>query len=115
MTSFAADRIRCVIPFCKRTAPRERVPEGHEIICGKCWRRADPKLRKLQRRARRRWDKTKSERDAVRIDRLWAKIIAQAIERAGDPSPKPAKRRTALAKPKRAPNGKSAQKWGHDS
>jgi len=36
MTS--ADRIPCLNPRCRRTAPSARHPDCTEIVCGKCWR-----------------------------------------------------------------------------
>jgi hypothetical protein len=41
------DRIKCLVPFCKRTARADKYP-GQDIICGKCWRYVSPKT-KLRR------------------------------------------------------------------
>lgn len=32
------DRIPCINPKCRRTAPADKVEPGTEIVCGKCWR-----------------------------------------------------------------------------
>lgn len=32
------DRIPCVVPGCRRTAPKEKYPPGTLIMCGKHWR-----------------------------------------------------------------------------
>ncbi len=38
---------------CRRTAPKEKYPEGTRIICGKCWRLAPRYLRRRYSRLRR--------------------------------------------------------------
>lgn len=40
-----SDRIRCIVPECRRTAPKTRYPDCDQIICGRCWRTTEPKLR----------------------------------------------------------------------
>ena len=43
------DRIRCCVPYCGRTAAREKFPNCEEIICGKHWRMAPKRLRLRKR------------------------------------------------------------------
>lgn len=53
----SADRIPCLNPRCRRTAPRARYPDCEEIICGKCYRTLPrdvrERLRTLERYERR--------------------------------------------------------------
>ena len=50
------ERIKCVVPHCRRTASKERFPTAEEIICGKHWRMIPREVRdvraKLKRRSR---------------------------------------------------------------
>ena len=48
------DRIRCLVPACRRTAPKSRYPDSDEIICGRCWRTIEPALRRRYKQLRRR-------------------------------------------------------------
>lgn len=41
------DRIPCCIPFCRRTAARDKHPNCTEIICGRCWREGIPKAARM--------------------------------------------------------------------
>jgi hypothetical protein len=92
-------RIRCCVPFCRRSAPSERHPGCQEIICGKHWRLASKALRRRRSRILRRYRARFGDRaawtfpagspdriEAVRLarldDRLWERCKAQAIERA---------------------------------
>jgi hypothetical protein len=73
-------RQRCCVPGCRRTY---RDDGYSEIMCGKHWRLADRKLRRLVTRVlvkggRRGWP----DRLLLLHDRLWQKGKAQAIERA---------------------------------
>lgn len=48
-----SDRIPCIRPGCRRTAPVEKFGEGCEIVCGKCWRQlVPPRLRARHKRLR---------------------------------------------------------------
>lgn len=50
-----ADRIPCIRPGCRRTAPQEKYPEpGAEIVCGKCWKQLPPAVKARYRALRRR-------------------------------------------------------------
>jgi hypothetical protein len=76
-------RIPCAVPFCRRTAPREKFPDASEIMCGRCWRRARRSRRLLFARLRRRWrDGRANARDMRVLDRLWESIKAEVIARA---------------------------------
>jgi hypothetical protein len=50
------DRIPCINPRCRRTAPAEKYDEGTEIVCGKCFR-ALPLALRVHRRALERRDR----------------------------------------------------------
>lgn len=88
----APGRIPCVIPFCRCTAPKERYPDGTEIICSKCYRLASKHDRRRLRRVHRimtregvtgfRDSKPGSVgRHAVVLqNRLWERIVKQATE-----------------------------------
>lgn len=92
-------RIRCCVPFCRRTAPRDKFPGCSEIICGKHGRMASKTLRLRYRRLFRRyrrnlggleyWDhpggsplRLEGVRLARILDRLWERYKHQAIESA---------------------------------
>lgn len=51
------DRIPCLNPPCRRTAPADKYEPGDEIVCGKCWKLLPPRLtaryKALKRRDRR--------------------------------------------------------------
>lgn len=77
----AAVRIACCVPFCRRTL---RNDEGfQEWICSRHWQATDKKLRRfrsmlIRRGKRRGWTRIRIELEAE----YWAKLKAQAIERA---------------------------------
>ena len=50
------DRIACLVPGCRCTAPADKFPEGFEIICPKHWKLVPSALKRRynQLRARRR-------------------------------------------------------------
>lgn len=77
-----SDRVPCIVPFCRRTGAREKMPGATEMICGKCGRRAPRRLRLLYRKSLRRWDRgiDRSDKHAARLERLWEKFKAAAIE-----------------------------------
>lgn len=80
----SSDRIPCVVPFCKRTGNRAKMPDAVEVICGKCSRRAPRRLRLLYRKARRALERGRnSERAWRQVDRLWDQLKAAAIAAAG--------------------------------
>jgi hypothetical protein len=95
-----ADRIKCCVPFCRRTAPAEKFKGCKEIICGKHGRMAPRTLRlryrKLSRRYRRNlggleyWDHPSGSPKRLEgiklariLDKLWERYKASAIEAAG--------------------------------
>lgn len=76
-------RIRCEVPFCRRTA--KRLPDdtaATRIICGKHWRLGDARYRKLYSMAKRNWKKTGTDRYGWLMHRAWERVRRQAIERA---------------------------------
>ena len=75
-----ADRIPCVVPFCRRTAPRAKFPDASEIICGKHWRMARKSRRRIYSMMLR------NERDGILNERqrrlgwrLWEAIKAEVL------------------------------------
>lgn len=74
------NRIRCVVPFCRRTFKRI----GYEhVICGKHWRLAPEYMRKIVARARRQGDRLGwPDQMENRHDRLWWRTVRAAIEAA---------------------------------
>ena len=93
----STDRIPCCIPFCRRTAPRERHPNATEIICGKHWRTAAKQKRRVYSRAQRAWcraaareiapgsyanaaDLVRAMRAWHRVERLWGAMKTEIIQ-----------------------------------
>lgn len=76
------DRIPCCIPFCRRTAAREKVGAATEIICGRHWRLADTIERRVYRRARSRAVRTQQPAAFTAADRIWARMKRVVTERA---------------------------------
>lgn len=73
-------RLRCCVPGCGRTF---KVDDSDEVICGKHWRLADLKLRRLVTKVRRRAKRVGWSHQLQALDnRLWLKGKSQAIERA---------------------------------
>jgi hypothetical protein len=68
------DRLRCVVPGCRRTA-RRRTAAATEWICGRHWTATSRvwRRRMFLFRRRRRWDLAA---------RMWGRLRSQAIERA---------------------------------
>ncbi len=61
------DRIACCIPECRRSFKRKGdEPGNYEIMCGRCWRTTDPRLRARYKALRAR------ERLVLRLMRLKA-------------------------------------------
>ena len=82
-------RIPCCVPFCRRTASREKMGNCDEIICGKHYRLASATLRRRLSRLRRQRARYREGIDddkkwrSIRLDwQLWDRIKRQAIERA---------------------------------
>lgn len=44
-----SDRIPCITPGCRRTAPADKYEDGSEIICAKCFRLLPEDVRKEHR------------------------------------------------------------------
>lgn len=80
-------RISCCVPFCRRTASREKFPDCSEIICSKHWRTistpAKAEYRRLRRIERRSSLRGEAEAELWRqLDANWARCRAEAIETA---------------------------------
>jgi hypothetical protein len=58
-------RIPCSVPFCRRTASRDRHPNCTEIICGKHWRLASKKARSFKVKAERAYERARSRCEAI--------------------------------------------------
>ncbi len=91
-----SERIKCAIPFCRRTAAADSVDPDTQIICGKHWLLVPKPLRSLHSRVKRKALKA-TEREpaqctiaeqafALRLlrmeSRLWDRLVAAAAERA---------------------------------
>lgn len=73
-------RMRCIVPGCGRTYKDEG---NDEIICGKHWRLADVRWRRLMMRVRRKAKRVGWTGSLLALDhRLWVRCRDQAIERA---------------------------------
>lgn len=76
-----ADRMRCIVPFCRHTRDRYRNPVFNEWICGDHWKMLPKQRRKVYGRRMR-----KMRRFAIMGDeatnRLWRRLVAQATETA---------------------------------
>jgi hypothetical protein len=76
-----SDRIRCVVPFCRRTTARFKPPT--EWICGDHWRLVRKVMRRVYGRRKKEWRRYHHEHDGIACDRLWAFVKRRAIEAAG--------------------------------
>ena len=89
------DRIPCLTPGCRRTAPADKYEPGTQIVCGKCWRKLPKRLTnryKQLRKRQKRMDRLVRKAPAARAhgkavwrmslrfdaqwDRMWAEIVA---------------------------------------
>lgn len=78
-------RIRCVVPFCRRTAGQRKhwrpITADTQWLCGDHWRLVDKRLRRLVRKAQRHFHAVGTDR-ALKLDLwLWDRCKRQAIER----------------------------------
>lgn len=90
-----SERIKCSIPFCRRTADADETEPYTQIICGKHWRLVPKPLRTLHRRLKRKALKAMEREPAqctiaeqafalrlMRMEsRLWDRLVAAAAER----------------------------------
>lgn len=82
------DRVPCVVPFCRRTAPYDEARADQEIICGTHWRNIDRRWRRRHAFITRVLTKLEPSdvKDARKVlsmaERIWAACKRQAIERA---------------------------------
>lgn len=94
-----SDRIPCMVPFCRRTASREKFPNCDQIICGKHWRMAPVLWRRRHSRLVRRYHhlfdgkgwwqyppESLQRRQAIRLarlcDQMWDRCKQAVIEAA---------------------------------
>lgn len=75
------ERIPCSVPYCRRTAAKDKFPDCSSIICGKHWRLGDPRWRQTYRKAYRLWKATGNVRYAKLLDYCWERVLRQAVER----------------------------------
>lgn len=71
-------RVRCVVPFCRRTTARTEVAEW---ICGDHWQMVDLRARRVYGRHAKQWRRYAPHRTEATAWRLWSWIKRQAIER----------------------------------
>lgn len=78
-----ADRIACLVPFCRRTASRARFPTATEIVCGRHWRMCPRRLRRIYSLAAQRWNRqlpsARTWRKHRQLERLWERIKAEIL------------------------------------
>lgn len=72
------ERIRCLVPFCRRTTAAGRFSEW---VCGRHWRQVSRRLRTRYHRAKRRALRRGRAEDAARAVCLWLHCREQAIGR----------------------------------
>jgi hypothetical protein len=72
-------RLRCIVPFCRRTTGRA---DFEEWICGDHWRLIDKDRRRVYGRHLRRWRRYGSSAYGPAAARIWRALSAQAIQRA---------------------------------
>lgn len=77
-----SDRVPCCIPFCRRTAARNKIGGATEIICGRHWRLSDKTQRRVYRRARARAMRNQTDVAFIAADRIWGRIKRVITERA---------------------------------
>lgn len=80
-----SDRIPCINPRCRRTAPADKYEPGVEIVCAKCFRALPEQFRKEHRRCWReirKWDRRGSRtsdeskrRQMHRIREMWTERL----------------------------------------
>lgn len=78
-----SDRLRCAVPFCRRTVARDKLPSGHdEWICAKHWPLVPHDMKRRKRLAERIARRKNSPAAWVLAGRIWERCKAAAIERA---------------------------------
>ena len=78
-------RLPCIVPFCRRSAPKDRWPGATEYLCPKHYPLASKTLRRRLQRIKRRYGPTATithNRARALSYRLWERIKARAIEAA---------------------------------
>lgn len=80
-----SDRIPCLVPGCRRTAPRKKFPDAVELICGKHFRMLPKAVRDrrrdLKRRARRLERYMDREVAKGRMTEGGRRVLQEAMER----------------------------------
>lgn len=69
----ATDRLKCLVPHCRRTAPAGHFPEW---ICQKHWSALPKADRRIYARAKRK------RKDGAALARLWRLLSRRAVETA---------------------------------
>lgn len=72
-------RLKCVVPFCRRTTGR---PGFSEWMCGDHWKLLPKAARRVYGRRVKKWRRFRQLHDVKAADRLWAWLKRTAIERA---------------------------------
>ena len=73
-------RIRCLVPFCRRTRRNEWGVESAEWVCGPHWSGVPKKFRNFYTAAKRRFRRDRSERNFCRCERAWNRCKAAAMQ-----------------------------------
>lgn len=80
-----SDRVRCLVPFCRRTTPAGRFGADAQWICGDHWRAIPKPRRRVWGRLRKRWRRY-GPQAGVHFDarwwRIWDRLKRAAIEAA---------------------------------
>ncbi|WP_166306391.1 hypothetical protein [Bradyrhizobium sp. 2S1] len=80
------DRVRCLVPFCRRTTKPGRNGVNVQWICGNHWKAVPLAQRRVWGRLRRQWRRYGPEA-GVHFDarwwRVWDRLKRSAIEAAG--------------------------------
>lgn len=79
------DRVRCLVPFCKRTTPAGRFGPDAQWICGNHWRMIPKDRRRVWGRLRKQWRRygpSAGENFDARWWRIWDRLKRSAIEAA---------------------------------
>lgn len=72
-------RLRCCVPFCRRTTAR---CEHEEWICGDHWRLVPKDQRRVYGRHLKRWRRYGNNAYGPAAARIWRRLVSVATERA---------------------------------
>lgn len=73
------ERLRCCVPFCRRTTKQAEFPEW---ICGDHWCLLPKQRRRAYGRHVKRWRRYGPTHYGIAANRIWNRLKAMAIERA---------------------------------